>query len=235
MKLGIIAAGRGERLARGGILTPKPLVSVGGRPLIARVIDAGAALGVSSIACIVNELSSAVIDYLRSPGWPVPVDLVVKTTPSSMESLFCLAPYLADEPFLLSTVDVVCGARVLERFVTEARTLDDSAGALALTRHVDDEKPLWVAVDGRNRISAMGNAAGNSGIVTAGFYYFRPHIFAEIDAARAMKLNALRQFLGHLVDRGYPLHGVMVPKTIDVDVPEDIEKAEAYLKEANAT
>jgi len=31
--------------------------------LIARVIDAGVALGVSSIACIVNELSSAVIDY----------------------------------------------------------------------------------------------------------------------------------------------------------------------------
>ena len=60
-----------------------------------------------------------------------------------------------------------------------------------------------------------------------------PDIFAEIARARKKKLNALRRFLGHLVDEGYPIHGVPVPKTIDVDYPEDIEKAEAYLKEIN--
>jgi len=64
---------------------------------------------------------------------------------------------------------------------------------------------------------------------------FQASYLSEIDAARAMKFKALRQFLGHLVDHGYPLHGVMVPKTIDVDVPGDIEKADAYLKETNAT
>lgn len=235
MKMGIIAAGRGERLAMGGILTPKPLVPVGGRPLIARVIDAAAGLGVSSVACIINELNPVVGDYLRSTRWPVPLELVVKTTASSMESLFCLAPHLTGEPFVLSTVDVVFGAQVFERFVMEARRLEDSMGALALTSHVDDEKPLWVSVDSRNRITAMGDAARNSGTVTAGFYYFRPEIFSEIEVARKMGFNALRQFLGHLIDSGYPLQGVMVPKTIDVDVPGDIEKAEAYLKEVNST
>jgi NDP-sugar pyrophosphorylase family protein len=69
--------------------------------------------------------------------------------------------------------------------------------------------------------------------VTAGFYYFAPDIFAEIDSARKRKLNALRQFLGHLMDAGYLMYGVPVPKTIDVDYPEDIVKAEAYLKEIN--
>lgn len=235
MKMGIIAAGRGERLAMGGIPTPKPLVPVGGRPLIARVIDAAVGLGVSSVACIVNELNPAVSHYLRSGDWPVPLELVVKTTPSSMESLFCLAPHLAGEPFVLSTVDVVFGARVLEGFVEEARRLRDSMGALALTSHVDDERPLWVSVGSRNRITAMGDAAGGSGTVTAGFYYLKPAVFSEIEVARKRGFNALRQFLGHLVDSGYPLYGVAVPKTVDVDVPGDIEKAEAYLREVNAT
>lgn len=231
MKMGIIAAGTGERLVRGGISTPKPLVPVAGKALIARIIEAGAALGVSSVACIVNGLNPDTIAFLQSDRWPVPLNLVVKTTPSSMESLFCLAPHLSDEPFFLSTVDVVFGPQILERFLGEARAKTDSAGSLALTQFIDDEKPLWVALDGAGRITAIGDGAKGSGIITAGFYYFKPDIFAEIDIARRKNLNALRQFLGHLIDKGYPLHGVPVGKTVDVDYPEDIEKAEIYLKE----
>jgi NDP-sugar pyrophosphorylase family protein len=109
--------------------------------------------------------------------------------------------------------------------------MEDSKGALALTGFIDDEKPLWAALDGSGRVTALGDAARGSPFITAGFYYFSPDIFDEIAAARRKKLNALRQFLSHLIDEGYRIHGVPVPKTIDVDYPEDIEKAEAYLKE----
>jgi NDP-sugar pyrophosphorylase family protein len=233
MKMGIIAAGTGERLARGGVAIPKQLVPLGGKPLIARVIEAGAQLNISSIACIVNDLNPSVAGFLRSTQWPVPVEMVVKTTPNSMESLFCLAPLLSDEPFILFTVDVVCARQVVRDFFQEAVAIQDSKGVLALTDFVDDEKPLWAAVNGSNRITALGDAALGSRFVTAGFYYFSPDIFAEIAPAHRKKLSALRQFLGHLLDKGYPIHGVRVPKTIDVDYPEDMEKAEAYLREIN--
>jgi len=233
MKMGIIAAGKGDRLALGGVPTPKPLIPVGGRPLIARIIEAGAKLKVDSIACIVNDLTPAVASFLRSAPWPVPLEIVVKTTPSSMESLFCLAPLLSDAPFLLFTVDVILGQQTVEDFLQNARTLTDSKGVLALTRFVDDEKPLWAAVNSSNRIIALGDAARGSQFVTAGFYYFAPDIFAEIASARRKKLGALRQFLGHLIDEDYLIYGIPVPKTIDVDYPEDIAKAEAYLMEIN--
>lgn len=42
MKAAIIAAGLGERMAKGGISTPKPLIPVAGRPLISRVINTAA-------------------------------------------------------------------------------------------------------------------------------------------------------------------------------------------------
>ena len=233
MKMGIIAAGKGERLAQGGVLTPKPLVPVGGMPLIARLIEAGAKLKVSSLACIVNDLNPDIAGFLHSGHWPVPVEIVVKTTPNSMESLFCLAPNLSDEPFVLFTVDVVCTQQIVEDFVRKARALTGAKGALALTRFVDDEKPLWAAVNSSGRITAIGDAARGSPLVTAGFYYFTPEIFSEAASARTKKLAALRQFLGHLIDQDYPIYGIPVPKTIDVDYPEDIEKAEAYLKEMN--
>jgi NDP-sugar pyrophosphorylase family protein len=233
MKMGIIAAGKGDRLALGGVPTPKPLIRVGGRPLITRIIEAGAKLKVDSIACIVNDLNPAVASFLRSTPLPVPLEIVAKTTPSSMESLFCLAPLLSDEPFILFTVDVIFGQQTVEDFLQNARTLKDAKGALALTGFVDDEKPLWAKVDSASRIIALGDAARGSQFVSAGFYYFAPDIFAEIASARRKKLSALRQFLGHLLDEGYLMYGIPVPKTIDVDYPEDIAKAEAYLTEIN--
>ncbi len=230
MKAGIIAAGKGERLIRGGLMTPKPLVTVGGEPLIARAIRAAASVQVSSIACIVNDLYPEVIRYLQSRSWPVPLDLIVRTTPNSMESLFSLAPFLDGGPFLLLTVDAVFGFETLERFLLRARGLERGAGALALTRWIDDEKPLWARTDAGDRIVALGDAAKDR-YVTAGFYYLTPEIFQRIEAARQGSLRALREFLTLLVDTDYPLYGFPVAKTFDVDHPDDVEKAERALSE----
>lgn len=233
MKAAIIAAGIGERLTLGGVDTPKPLVPIGGRPLIERIIHAAAKLGMSSVACIVNDVKPDVAEFLQSTIWPIPLELKIKSTPSSMESLFCLEPFLRDDPFLLFTVDVVFGFATVEDFLSGATKVSGAAGVLALTDYVDDEKPLWVRVDGGSKISAMGDSAKGSRYVTAGFYYFEPMIFSLIEPARRLKLTALRQFLGLLVSRGYALHGLPVAKTIDVDYPEDIDKAESFLREIN--
>jgi len=230
MKAGIIAAGLGERLRKGGITTPKPLVPVAGEPLIARTIRAAAALGASSVACIVNARFPEVADFLQGQSWPVSLELVVKDTPSSMESLFHLAPLLREEPFLLLTVDAVFAVETLSEFVARAREFHDARGVLALTDFIDDEKPLWVRTDGRQKIIALGEAAGPSTHVTAGFYYFQPEIFSLVSAARTAGLGALRRFLGLLVESESPMYGISVAKTVDVDLPEDIAKAENFLR-----
>lgn len=235
MKMGIIAAGAGERLVRGGISIPKPLVPIGGKPLVARVIQAAAQIGVTSVACIVNDLNPATAGYLQSTSWPVPVDVLVKTTPSSMESLFSLRPLLEGGPFLLSTVDVVFGPDTLAYFRRSVLQLTDAAGALALTRFIDDERPLYAAIDESGRVTALGERASSSKFITAGFYAFDPRIFGLIGEARSRKLTAFRQFLGLLVESGYPVYGIPVSKTVDVDYPEDIEKAEAFLEEVGGS
>lgn len=231
MKAGIIAAGLGERLIRGGIATPKPLVPVGGVPMLGRVIQSAARLGVSAVACIVNDLNPSVADYVRSTPWPVPVQLMVRTTANSMESLLALEPMLSREPFLLFTVDAIVSQESLAGFARQALKQPEAAGVLAVTTFVDDEKPLWVALDQQARITALGSAACPTHFVTAGFYYFHPSVFEVKRLAQSRNLTALRQLLGLLLERGYPLHGLLVSKTVDVDHPEDLEKAEAFLRE----
>lgn len=229
MKAAIIAAGHGERLVQGGVLVPKPLIPIGGEPLIARVIRAAAHVKAASVACIVNDINPAVAHYLRSTPWPVPLELIVRTTPSSMESLFSLAPLLKGAPFLLFTVDAVFEFKILERFLTGALGLDED-GVLAVTRFVDDEKPLWVKLERGHRIVGLGDGVLPRRYVTAGFYYFKPCIFDSIKAARANRLSSLRQFLSLLLSSDYSLYGLPVSKTLDVDYPDDIKKAEQYLE-----
>jgi NDP-sugar pyrophosphorylase family protein len=229
MKAAIIAAGLGERLKQGGVVIPKPLIPIGNETLIARVIRAAGHVKATSVVCIVNGLKPEVADYLRSSSWPIPVEVIVKTTSGSMESLLTLAPFLQDEPFLLFTVDTVFEFRSLERFLVEARELKGH-GALALTQFIDDERPLWARVDNHRKITALGENAQPTPYVTAGFYYLKPDIFAMAGAARARRMSALRQFLSLLLDRGFTLSGIPVRKTVDVDRAEDIDKARNYLE-----
>jgi len=230
MKGGIIAAGHGERLAGAGLGVPKPLVRVAGRTLIDRTLDALRAAGVDRVACIINEESAAVATHCGERVNDLALTFVHRTTPSSMESLFTLAPLLRDAPFLLLTVDAVFAPAVLRDFLAAAARLPDADVVLAVTDFVDDEKPLRLALAAGGRVTALGNDAATSPLVTAGFYVLHPRVFAEIDAARAARYTALRQYLGHLLRRAYRVYGVRAGKTVDVDRPQDIAAAEAFVQ-----
>jgi len=230
MKVGIIAAGHGERLRAAGISEPKPLVRVAGRPLIDYTLHAVAAAGLREVACIVNELSSGIEEHCRA-AWPqLEFSFIRRTTPSSMESLFTLSPLLRDDRFLLLTTDSIFAPTVLSGFLTAANRRANAHGVLALADFIDDEKPLWARVGDDGRITDLGTGAKGSGLITAGFYVFDPRIFDEIEAARQARFAALRQFLGHLLERGYEIYGETVGKTVDVDRPEDIAVAEAFVR-----
>jgi len=226
MKAGIIAAGKGSRLAAGGILTPKPLVQVGGQTLVARALHEAAGAGAERAALITSPAFPEVAAYLRGGTWPLPVDLTVWDSPNSLESFLALAPYL-DCPFLLLTVDAVFAPGAVGRFVTQARSAP-ARGALGLTTFQEDESPLYVHLDPEGRITAVGGP-DHSGYITAGCYYFQPEVFQWQPRAQSLGLTALRQFLAMLAQDAYPLVGLDVGSAVDVDRPGDLARAEELL------
>ena len=229
MKAGIIAAGLGERFRDAGIVTPKPLLVVGGKTLLERAIEAAAEAGAEEIALIVNAESPEVASYVRQRRWPVPVALTVKTTPSSMESFFTLEPWLHGSPFLLTTVDAVTARGTLASLAS-AGLAAGPCGTLAVTSFVDDESPLWVRLGANAEILALGPAAAGSGWVTSGAYFFHPSVYDHVGEARRKRLGRLREFLAMLVERGERLFGHRAGDSIDVDRPQDIAVAERFLE-----
>jgi NDP-sugar pyrophosphorylase family protein len=230
VKAAIIAAGRGERLRGAGFTAPKPLVTVAGKALIDHVLDAIVAAGIGDAACIFNGEDDEAERHCRAVRRDLRLEIVRRTTPSSMESLFALAPHLGEERFLLLTVDAVFGPALLPAFLAAAARIPAADVVLGVHRFVDDEKPLRVAVDAGGRVTALGEAAGASPLITAGLYVLAPSVFTAVADARRARLAALRQFFAHLLARGDAVHAVEVEKTVDVDRGEDVAAAESFVR-----
>ena len=240
-RAGIIAAGWGERL-REASATLKPLVTVGGQPLIGRVLGSLAEASPAEVMVIVNEAGTDVRAWAMSRSWPFPVRWVVETTPSSMHSFLRIVEALAaggDEgPFLVTTVDTVAPPGAFGAFARACRSVDADV-TLAVSRQFDDEKPLLVDVAGDGvKVKAIGSmvraesgpAESGTRYATAGYYAVRAGILREAESARQEGVPALRHFFERLLKRGWKLAALPVDEGVDVDRPEDLRAAEAFVK-----
>ena len=160
MKYAIIAAGEGSRLAQEGIDAPKPLVEIHGEHLIDRLIRIFMMNEAEEIVVICNDLRPEVSEHLRRlqdkgklHGKPLPpLRFVVKTTPSSMHSLYELSQLLddgSDAPFVLTTVDTIFREDEFKDYLRAFKQVlaEGDDGLMGVTDYIDDEKPLYVGCE----------------------------------------------------------------------------------------
>jgi NDP-sugar pyrophosphorylase family protein len=225
---GVIAAGEGSRLAASHPGTIKPLVPVAGRPLSHWIVGALTGAGAGRLAVLTNSRGTALPPSLTRAFPEAAFDFLSADTASSFESFRLVARRLAEreEAFLISTVDALAPAEDVKRFWTECRAARSDAG-LALTAHVDDEKPLWADVDEAGLVTAVGDDARTKRRVTCGLYYMTRAAAARLPEAAAHA--RLRDYWRTMVGEGARVSGPTLSKTLDVDRPEDVAAAEAYL------
>jgi N-acetyl-alpha-D-muramate 1-phosphate uridylyltransferase len=112
MKAMVLAAGRGERLRPLTDRMPKPLVEVGGKPLIAWHLERLAAGGVRQVVINVSHLGQQIVDYVRD-GSPFDLQVEYSREAEPLETAGGIAqalPLLGDAPFLLVNGDIYCEA-----------------------------------------------------------------------------------------------------------------------------
>lgn len=224
----IIAAGRGERLRAASDGVPKPLVEVGGEPLIVRQSRSLAALGARPVHVIVNAETAAMMGE-RGLRLPPSADLLVRDTPNSMESLLALGERIGPGRFLMTTVDAMVAEAELTRFLDSALALTDPVrnrpldGALGVVQWRGDRHPLFAEVAANGVISRLGGQQAD--LVTAGVYLFSTRIFAFAGEARSAGLDALRRYLGLLIARGMNFAAIELEGVIDIDEAADLDAA----------
>ncbi len=231
MKFAIIAAGEGSRLASEGVAKHKPLIELGGVPVIERLIRIFVRNGASSISIIVNEKQPETIEFLKSIDAGCEMNIVVKSTPSSMHSMHALKELLEGEKFCLTTVDTLFREDEFSRYIKDFENYDGD-GIMAVTDYIDDEKPLYIETDSDMLITAFCDTPTPcTKFISGGIYGLTPKALEILDQCMEEGLYRMRNFQRRLVESGMKLKAFPLGKIIDIDHAEDIAKAEKFLSE----
>lgn len=240
MNFAIIAAGEGSRLAQEGILKPKPLVEIDGRPMIGRLLEIFAGCGAQRIVVCVNEFMTEVREYLEnykftSQNEAESPELIikVKTTPSSMHTMAEIAGEMEGHGrWIATTVDTIFHEEDFRRYAqTWAKAPESVNVMMAVTDFVDDEKPLWVEVpSGSNRITAFcDQRPSGSRYISGGIYGLSDEAIGVLRQCVSEGVSRMRNYQRRLVEEGLDVEAFPMGKIIDVDHAADIEVAEKFL------
>ncbi|MDY3267796.1 MAG: sugar phosphate nucleotidyltransferase [Phocaeicola sp.] len=231
MKFAIISAGEGSRLSQEGSQLPKPLVEINGKAMIDRLVDIFIANGAEQIVIIINnevQMTKNHLAELKAKS-PVPVEVVVKTTPSSMHSFFELSRYLKDDKFCLTTVDTIFGEDEFSKYITEFKS-SDKDGLMAVTDYIDDEKPLYISTDENLKITGFHDTMTEGcKYISGGIYCLTPKAISTLERCIEKGMSRMRNFQRELVADGLDLKAYPFTKILDVDHVSDIAKAEEFL------
>ena len=231
MKFAIISAGEGSRLSQEGVALPKPLVQLNGMAMIDRLVHIFAQNGAEQVVIIINNevaLTKEHVAALKETA-EVPLEVIVKPTPSSMHSFYELSRFLKDDKFCLTTVDTIFREDEFAAFI-EAFKASGKDGMMAVTDYIDDEKPLYISTDEKLNITGFHDAATpDCRYISGGIYCLTPKAIDTLEKCMEKGMSRMRNFQRQLVADGLQLEAYPFSKILDVDHASDIVKAEAFL------
>lgn len=231
MNFAIISAGEGSRLSQEGVALPKPLVQLNGVAMIDRLIQIFMRNGADKVVVIINNESPLTKEHLAKLQLEtsIPLEVVVKTTPSSMHSFYELSSRLQDDKFCLTTVDTIFREEEFSTFI-EAFKQSDNDGYMAVTDFIDDEKPLHISTDEALNITGFHDVATpECHYISGGIYCLTPAAIKTLQGCMERGMSRMRNFQRQLVADGLKLKAYPFKKILDVDHAGDIIKAENFL------
>lgn len=249
----ILAAGAGTRLRPLTNRIPKALVEVGGRPILASVIERLVDAGVSRIIINTHHHEDQIRTFLRDTRWEG-LEIAVSSEPEGPldtgGGLFRATPLFRKKaPFLLHNVDVYSGislSDLLSRHRESAAAPGSKVVAsLAVQERGSDRKLLfddlgligWEnrgsphAPDGRNQVRDSVGAV--HGVSFSGIHVIEPSIFQLSNRTGSFSIITL--FL-ELAREGWEIKPVDVTGQpwFDIGTPERLAEARSWAAQGGA-
>jgi len=224
VKAMILAAGVGERMRPLTDHTPKPLLEVGGSPLIAHHIERLARAGFTDLVINVSHLARRITDYCGDGSrWGVAIRYSPEVVPlETAGGIFNALPLLGDAPFLVVNGDVWLDYPFGE--LAGYTPVDPACAHLVMVDNPPQHPGGDFALDERGWVREL--APGATGLTYAGVGVYTPAFFATMTAGKL----PLRPLLDAAIRRGclsgeyYPGHWE------DVGTPQRLGQLDAALR-----
>jgi glucose-1-phosphate thymidylyltransferase len=236
MKAVIPLAGKGTRLRPQTYLTPKPLLRVGGKPVMSYILDDLQELGIEEIVFVIGYLGDVVKDYMAEEYPKIRPEYVVQEVQDGTAGAVKLAEPFVDDEVLILFVDTL-----FEADLSIARRLDPSWSGVLWAKEVEDYQRFGVIVTDAD--SAMTRIVEKptepiSKLANIGLYHIRDSrlLFEGIDRTLAAPPGPSGEFyltdaFQYMVDQGSKLMVAPVAGWYDCGKPETLLDTNRHLLE----
>ena len=243
----IFAAGLGTRLKPLTDTMPKALVPVGGKPLLAHVIEKLKAAGCKKIVINIHHFGDMIIDYVKSQNnFGVEIlfsderQMLLETGGAIKHAV----DLLGDEPFLIHNVDILSNVDL--KALIAAHSKADSAATLLVSKR-NSTRALLFSPEGNltawtNKTtgevkspyenikiaSLAGSVSGLEEFAFSGIHIFSPRLFKYFDAYPE-KFSIIDFYLNTCKDekiKAYTQEGLQL---LDVGKLDSLERAEGFV------
>ncbi len=217
----IMAGGRGTRLGQHTENCPKPLLPVGGKPMLEHIIERAKAEGFNRFVFAIHYLGHMIEDYFGDGSrWQVQIAYLHEQTPLGTAGALGLMQPRPDEPFLVTNGDVLTDIRYGELLDFHCR---HRAVATMAVRQYEWQHPFGVVKTKGVEIIGFEEKPISRSHINAGVYVMEPQALALLGVNEHCDMPTLFTRLQEQNDRTivYPMH----EPWLDVGRPDDLAKA----------
>jgi len=234
MKAVIPLAGKGTRLRPHTYLTPKPLLRVGGKPVMSYILDDLQDMGVQEIVFVVGYLRDVIKEYMASEYPDIRPEYVVQEVQDGTAGAVKLAEPFIDDELLILFVDTLFDADL-----SMAAALDPQWAGVIWAKEVEDYQRFGVIVTDQD--SAMTRIVEKpqepiSKLANIGLYFIRDYqlLFEGVDHALASPPGPSGEFyltdaFQYMVDSGSKILTAPVEGWYDCGKPDTLLETNSHL------
>jgi glucose-1-phosphate thymidylyltransferase len=236
VKVVIPLAGKGTRLRPHTYTTPKPLLHVGGRPVMSYILDDLLELGVEEAVFITGYLKENIEEYIRAEYPQLTSHFVVQEVQDGTAGAVKLAEPYIDEDLLIIFVDTLFDADL-----SVIKEIPAGDGGVIWAKEVEDYQRFGVIVtddDGYMKRIIEKPSDPVSKLANIGLYYIRDWelLFEGIDDTLNSSLGAggeyyLTDAFQYMIDKGSRIRTLEVAGWYDCGKPETLIETNRHLLE----
>ena len=220
----ILAAGRGERMRPLTDTTPKPLLEIGGKPLIVWHIEKLAHAGFKEIVINIAHLGYMIPEALGDGSkWGVKLLYSDEQKGGGLESaggIVKALPLLGNEPFLVVNGDVWCDYEFDSHF---------ELGEGILAHLILVPNPEHNTKGDFDLQKGMVTSEGKARYTFSGIGYYSPSLFKWLEHGKRALGEVLRDTIKHDAVSGEIYNGIWR----DIGTPERLEDVNEICKKLN--
>ncbi len=188
----ILCGGRGTRLQEHTQSIPKPLVEIGGRPIVWHVMQIYLAQGFRRFLLLTGYRGQQLEAFISSQAWPSGAEVECLATGQDTTTggrLHLAQAELAGQPFCLTYADGLADIDLDALLRYHA-----GHGAAATMTVVRPRLPFGVAqLNGGGVVEGFSEKPRSEQWVNGGFFCFEPAVFDVLDAASVLEREPLQQ------------------------------------------